>query len=395
MDGTAMTCRRAFELDLPGFLADPRASGFADFRDHYPRCAACAAEVRAWTELAARLAGAASAHPEPERLLRFADARGSLPAAERAALEAHLARCAACRDELAALADFEPAALAAPPARGGAGLAGALAGLRRLLWQPALAWAVALLLALPATYTLVRPGARAPEPVLAPAEKLEEQRAQAPAAPPAPRAADAASAEASRPAAATRPAPAAVAKVAREAAPAEPEAPPAPPPVTQAPDELAVAQAPAAEPSAAALDAREPRAEAFAARDGEDAAAALAAEPASPPAQAGGQTVASLHVDAERGAPRALAAAEAAAPPPLRFEPRAGGVAVLRVPVPPDPGDVVVRLVAPDGRSLEQRFARAAGEVELLVAESWLAAGPHRVELHAGETVSVHVVDRP
>jgi hypothetical protein len=361
MDGTAMTCRRAFELDLPGFLADPRAPGFADFRDHYPRCAACAAEVRAWTELAARLAGAASAHPEPERLLRFADARGSLSAAERAALEAHLARCAACRDELAALADFEPAALAAPPARGGAGLADALAGLQRLLWQPALAWAVALLLALPAVYTLVRPGARAPEPVLAPAEKLEEQRAQTPAAPPVPRAADAASAEASRPAAATRPAP--VAKVAREAAPAEHEAPPAPPPVTQAPDELAVAQAPAAEPSAAALDAREPRADAFAARDREDAGA--------------------------------LAAAEAAAPPPLHFEPRAGGVAVLRVPVPSDAGDVVVRLVAPDGRSLEQRFARAAGEVELLVAESWLAAGPHRVELHAGETVAVHVVERP
>ena len=44
-----------FEIDLPGFLARPREDEFASFRDHYPRCSECSAEVRAWTELDDRL----------------------------------------------------------------------------------------------------------------------------------------------------------------------------------------------------------------------------------------------------------------------------------------------------------------------------------------------------
>ncbi len=320
-----MTCRRAFELELPAFLADPRAPGFADFRDHYPRCAACAAEVRAWTELAARLASAAPAHPEPEQLLRYADRDAALTAAERGAVEAHLARCAACRDELAALAAFEPAALAAPAApRARTGLAGTLAALRRLLWQPALAWAVALLLALPMIYTLMRQGAPVPAPLIAAAERDAVPAADAPPAPPEP----------GRPAAKDA---AALRAVASEGV-----------------------EEPSARPETFALRARESASDA-----------------------------------GEGAARRALALSVAAGPPALRFEARGGGLAALRVPVPADAGAVEVRLVAPDGRSLDQRFAPTAGEVELLVAESWLGAGTHRVEVRAGDAMVTHTAERP
>ena len=46
-----MSCRKAFDIDLAGFLEEPRTQQFDAFRAHYPRCAACASEVRAWTEL--------------------------------------------------------------------------------------------------------------------------------------------------------------------------------------------------------------------------------------------------------------------------------------------------------------------------------------------------------
>lgn len=368
-----MTCRRTFELDLPGFLADPRAPGFADFRDHYPRCAACAAEVRAWTELSAQLASAAPAHPEPERLLRYADRDAALTAAARGAIEAHLARCAACRDELAALAAFEPGALAAAaPPRAEASLAGALAGLRRLLWQPALAWAVALLLALPTVYTLLRPGARARAPVIAAPDRDAAPAAATPAAelapPPAP------------------PAPAQPAAEAEAAPPALAEAAPARGRARASVEETrpGAASAPRDAPAAAPVPAEEP--------------AASAAAQAPPPAAAGDavdarETHPGAFARLERAATPALALSKAG-PPALRFEARGGGVAALRVPVPAGAGEVEVRLVAPDGRALEQRFPPAAGEVELLVAESWLGGGAHRVEVRAGDAVTVHTVER-
>jgi hypothetical protein len=60
-----------------------------------------------------------SEHPSPERLLAYQSAPDSLPAAERAALDAHVAGCAPCRSELRVLAGFDFAALvliAAPAA---------------------------------------------------------------------------------------------------------------------------------------------------------------------------------------------------------------------------------------------------------------------------------------
>ncbi|MFN8601671.1 MAG: hypothetical protein U0842_14480 [Candidatus Binatia bacterium] len=95
-----MTCRRAFELDVPAFVVDPRDPAWDDFRAHYPRCADCAAEVAAWTALQGSLA---ERHPEPEELLRWNDAPDALAADARATIARHVERCASCRDELRAL----------------------------------------------------------------------------------------------------------------------------------------------------------------------------------------------------------------------------------------------------------------------------------------------------
>ncbi len=161
-----MSCRRAFEIDLAAFLADSRASGFEDFRDHYPRCGECSAEVRAWTEVEALLrAPGVEAHPDPGALLRFAD--GELAAADHAALASHLDGCAMCRDELRALGDFDPAMLlatspAAPvEAESGRERTPWWEALRRLVAHPAFAYALVLVVAAPTLWRLLGPGGEA------------------------------------------------------------------------------------------------------------------------------------------------------------------------------------------------------------------------------------------
>ncbi len=185
-----MSCRRTHDLDLLDFLAEPARADFDAFRDHYPRCADCTAEVRAWTELHEALrAEGADAHPDPELLARFDADRRGLAESERLGLEQHLEGCAPCRDELRALRAFAPAALAATsPARDEPPVAdatrrplpGPLAALGRLLWNPVLAYALVALLLLPNLDTLL-PGDRlaseAPPPVATP----QEPEAEAPA----------------------------------------------------------------------------------------------------------------------------------------------------------------------------------------------------------------------
>src|SRR5439155_10105444 len=148
-DGSTMSCRRAFDLDLADFVAGSARPEWAEFRAHYARCAECSAEVRAWTELHLLLQPPA-AHPAEELLLRFESEPGRLPAAERRAVEEHLARCASCNDELAALRRFdfmalEPRAAAAPAPR-----PSLAERLRRLVLHPAFAYAIVLLLLYPA-----------------------------------------------------------------------------------------------------------------------------------------------------------------------------------------------------------------------------------------------------
>ncbi len=137
-----MTCRETSTLDLAEFLARPTAPQFAAFRAHYPRCADCAAEVRAWTELHAALSGAT--HPSPEVLLQYED--GRLPEADRDRLARHLATCAPCRDELRALAVFDRDAAPAAARVVAIRLRRRLFRLPELVLHPALAYGLVLAL---------------------------------------------------------------------------------------------------------------------------------------------------------------------------------------------------------------------------------------------------------
>ncbi|TDJ16723.1 MAG: hypothetical protein E2O69_09985 [Deltaproteobacteria bacterium] len=146
-----MSCDRSRQIELADFLDDPRAASFRNFRGHYPRCAECSAEVRAWTELHQALQ---PNHPDPEQLAQYA----SLEPQQRARIDLHAARCPSCREELSELGRFDPALLlsgaaATSDAAGWLGRFGEfMQGLRRLLWQPAFAYAIAALLLLPVVY---------------------------------------------------------------------------------------------------------------------------------------------------------------------------------------------------------------------------------------------------
>ena len=142
-----MSCRRAFDLDLADFVAGSARPEWAEYRAHYARCAECSAEVRAWTELHLLLQPP-GAHPAEELLLRFETEPGRLPAAERRAVEEHLAGCPSCNDELAALRRFDFAAL--EPKAAAAPTPSVAERLRRLVLHPAFAYAIVLLLLYPA-----------------------------------------------------------------------------------------------------------------------------------------------------------------------------------------------------------------------------------------------------
>lgn len=146
-------CPRCLEIDVAQFLEHAAEPQWRDFREHYPRCPDCAAEVRAWTEVHAALSADVSAHPDPELLWRFESRSAELSADQRGAVERHLRACPSCRDELAALARFDPAKRREPakglPGGLGSALAGWLERLRSLVWHPAFAYALVLLLVLP------------------------------------------------------------------------------------------------------------------------------------------------------------------------------------------------------------------------------------------------------
>jgi hypothetical protein len=181
-----MSCDRAFRVDLTEVLLAGDAPGAAAFRAHYPTCRECAAEVRAWTELGLLLGGG-GLHPAETRLLGFEDDPGTLPAVERAAVAAHVAGCPACRDELAALRRFDPAALAAgAPARAsGPRRRFGWPALGRLVWHPAFAYALVLLIAIPVVLErfATRPVPRAEVGRQEAPRALEEAAGTAPAQP--------------------------------------------------------------------------------------------------------------------------------------------------------------------------------------------------------------------
>ena len=147
-----MTCRRAFDADLSAVV---RGEGDRAFTAHWPSCPDCSAEVRVWQELDTMLRaggptdGAEGAHPAPERLVAFVETPATLAAGARAEIEGHLVRCRVCADEVSGLRGFDPARLATstpPHVPDTTPMRGRLA---RVLWHPAFAIAVAVVLLVP------------------------------------------------------------------------------------------------------------------------------------------------------------------------------------------------------------------------------------------------------
>ncbi|MDJ0866651.1 MAG: zf-HC2 domain-containing protein [Myxococcota bacterium] len=431
-----MSCARSERIDLLAFLEAPRDAAFDDFREHYPRCRACAAEVRAWTELHAALrAGAAEpAHPGPELLARYEEDPGALAPEARARISAHVAACPACRDELRALRAFDPAALAAParrppraaPARPSRGWLGALG---RLVWHPAFAYALVGLLLFPVLYRtalppLAREPAAAPEPIARRSMPEPDSFEGAPS----PASGRSVPEPSSRPerfavrtedTKATANAPR-VRRLERALEAPEPERVPLPAaPASPAPEkrELAAAEAPARVAALEQLGEGEvdvPEAQQAPPDLGSVARRLDAAAEAVDEERLRGMT-------RQRAAPaeprvrfraqpdpeaNALAAAVADALA-ARSPPRAGQVVVadepqvgvpalvalrgfrLQVPLGPDlagPAEVEVRVTGPDGRrELRERLQIEPGvrSAELEIPPRWLGAGRHRVELRA------------
>ena len=404
-----MSCRRAFELDLAEFVADPRASEFEAFLEHYPTCAECSAELRAWTELEAQLRGeGASAHPDEATLLRFEQSPGSLGPAERSRLEGHLATCHSCADELAALRAFDFSALAPGPAPAvevsGSPLSGLLGRLRGLVLHPAFAYAIALALLYPTARWVLLDLGSLPEPSALRTESAldEPARLQRPAAEPSRRsgaegAAPAEAEELPRPGlldSRYKPAPEAPAPQAsaplrgradKDRLAKQSRAQPEPESKVKAMGAIAAAEAveglrapaesdlaaadrlaPAAEPEKreAPLELREP-------------AWALQFEPVAPPEGGKADVSPTYRYSLESGGPRA------ALPQTLRFDAAAGSLAVP-LPAEVGPRDVVeIRIASSDGtREIRQRFAVDAGaeHVAMKPPAEWLTPGIYRVE---------------
>jgi len=338
-----MSCRRAFEVDLADFVASSARPEWAEFRAHYARCAECSAEVRAWTELHLLLQPPA-AHPAEELLLRFETERDRLPAAERRAVEEHLARCPSCKDELAALRRFDFASL---EARAAASPAVSFAAfLRRLVLHPAFAYAIVLLLLYPAIE------GRFPSPGQQAAREDRRTVADGPAGK-------------SAPATRQKAAPAASANLARSEN-----------------DVLTRARKEAAAPAlggrlgtgAAGGAEPAPKAELADEKASVDSEAAVERAP---------RDVATRAATPEPAGWKALALSGPGAPVDVAARDLGTGlVLTLTVPGATRAGDVEVRVLdARGGREMRERFARAAERVAMHLPAAWLTPGTYTAEL--------------
>jgi hypothetical protein len=98
-------------VDLAGYLVEPDAPEWSEFRNHYPECRDCSAAVAAWSRTEASIRAAAEdstlRHTNAEVLEQFERSPESLPTDARQAVEAHLRACRSCSDQLAALREFD------------------------------------------------------------------------------------------------------------------------------------------------------------------------------------------------------------------------------------------------------------------------------------------------
>jgi len=339
-----MSCLRAFDVDLADFVASSARPEWAEFRAHYARCAECSAEVRAWTELHLLLQPPA-AHPAEELLFRFETERDRLPAAERRAVEEHLARCPSCKDELAALRRFDFASL---EARAAASPAVSFAAfLRRLVLHPAFAYAIVLLLLYPAIE------GRFPSPGQQAAREDRRTVADGPAGK-------------SAPATRQKAAPAASANLARSEN-----------------DVLTRARKEAAAPAlggrlgTGAAGGAEPAPKAERLADEKASVDSEAAVERAP------RDVATRAATPEPAGWKALAFSGPGAPVDVAARDLGTGlVLTLTVPGATRAGDVEVRVLdARGGREMRERFARAAERVAMHLPAAWLTPGTYTAEL--------------
>ena len=348
-----MSCRRAFDLDLADFVAGSTRPEWTEFRAHYPGCADCSAEVRAWTELHLLLQPP-GAHPAEELLLRFETEPGRLSAAERHGMAEHLARCPSCRDELTALRRFdftvlEPKAATSPAPAARPTL---VERLRRLVLHPAFAYAIVLLLLYPALE------GRLPSPARQAAREDRPLVADRPAGKSAP--------------------------TARQMA-REPAAP-----ANLARSENDVLTRSSREGAAPALGGRLQAGGTGGAERLADERARMKAEPLQKAeslekAEGYAETRAAMREPA-----RWMAVTLTAPGPPLDVMARDLGVGlVLTLPVPDAArsGAVEVRVLdAPGGREMRERFADAGERVAMRLPAAWLTPGRYTAELRRVDT---------
>jgi len=355
-----MACRKAFDLDLVACLLDRDRPEWQAFRDHYPRCTECAAEVHTWTELHTQLE---PEHPDAGMLLAYEDQPSQLASAERRRIADHLTSCAPCRDEIGTLRHTDIPTLVRtemtvrPPTRRW------FPSLRGLLLNPAFAYGVVLLILAPVAWPYLR-------------EQLAPSREQAAAN--APR-----SSVAPRPSVATGDAPSELA-------------------VPAAKQEALFERAPVRadeQDVAVALGAIEQRREAFAEPDvAQDARETAALRDAARPGVARGRSLAAF----DEAPARAFAKTKrAAAPAPVEWpsvtlDPQVDTLASVTGP------GLIVRMAVPstaltaglaelrvqdNSRTREireQHFGPPTHLAEIRLPAGWLTPGTYRVELFVG-----------
>ncbi|MBI3796165.1 MAG: hypothetical protein HY268_04240 [Deltaproteobacteria bacterium] len=157
-------CRKASEVNLAVFLAEPQSREWEEFRQHALYCEACSAKVFQWTQLGDLLQSAGrnavATHPAEELLAQFHNRRESLAEADRLLITQHLQICPACREELSLLASFNftliqkwieeeqpgQTTVVERPVLEEFSLTRFLEALRSLILHPAFAYGIALLL---------------------------------------------------------------------------------------------------------------------------------------------------------------------------------------------------------------------------------------------------------
>lgn len=392
-----MICQRAAELDLAQILQGTGGPAWESFRDHYPHCAECAAQMEVWTTMHGLLAPlAATAHPQPKKLLWFGERPQSLPAEDRHQIEAHLRTCRSCRDELTTLRQIDLHALTRPLAAIDEPVARLVPPLatpphaQRIGWASQLAFAVIALGIVPLLYSRLQ-FPTAPPQETAPSAAPAAPPVAAPA-PPAPVAAQP-SGGASRSSTALRaPAPAegklgAVDKKPAPGAPAKgmgsaaAPAPPPPPPPSRVPSRQVGSE----------FDAPAPKAEASAPM--RRAGRAMEQAPADETSGAAARGV----IDAPDEEPAAAAPARSVA---LRA---AGSVRVaaddrspltIRIPGRPSAGNgahITTRIVdAAKRRELRQPGVLHERDIVTDIPGAWLTPGDYQVEVNVDGVLSVY-----